>query len=136
MSDKRENAKIDKLLKASEISIHIDHYDDIFSDFDSRPYSIRALSDDFLLEVRKAAHVKPSGELELRFIIPKKMQNGDHESLVRKRLKDYFKKHGDLIKKEIRKIRLHGLKFIIIGAACSVSAAYLLYSPLFELPNP
>jgi hypothetical protein len=36
-----------------EISIWLDSYNDIFSDFDSRPFSERTVSDDFLSEVRK-----------------------------------------------------------------------------------
>jgi hypothetical protein len=128
--------ELNKILKASEISIHIDHYDDIFSDFDSRHYSIRALSDDFLMEVKKASKVKPSGDLELHFIIPKNMQNGEHEALIRKRLRDYFKKHGEIIKKEIVNTRKKGLIFILVGVICSMSAAYLSTAKWLDLSNP
>ena len=40
----------EKLLQQSEISLLLDSYDDIFSDFDPRPYNQRALSQDFLAE--------------------------------------------------------------------------------------
>ena len=49
------------LLKKSEISLSLDNYDDIFSDFDPRPFSQRALSDDFLIEAKKASRDKVSG---------------------------------------------------------------------------
>jgi len=44
--DTRENEEMHKkkLLQLSEISLIIDTYDDIFSDFDPRPYSQRALA--------------------------------------------------------------------------------------------
>ena len=37
------------------ISLWIDSYDDIFSDFDPRPFSARNISDDFLYEVKKTS---------------------------------------------------------------------------------
>ena len=69
--DTRENEEMHKkkLLQLSEISLIIDTYDDIFSDFDPRPYSQRALSDDFLLEARKASKDKVSGTFELNFLV-------------------------------------------------------------------
>src|SRR5690349_704077 len=47
------------LLIKSELSIWLDTYDDIFSDFDPRPLNERALSDDFLSEARKMARDTP-----------------------------------------------------------------------------
>ena len=43
-----------KKFREGNISIVLDSYDDLFSDFDPRPYRIRALSDDFLLECKKS----------------------------------------------------------------------------------
>ena len=39
-------------LKEGNISLILDSYDDIFSDFDQRDFSERSLSDDFLIECR------------------------------------------------------------------------------------
>ena len=64
-----------KILHLSEISILLDNYDDIFSDFDPRPYSERSLSDDLLNEARKASRDKNTGRLELRFLISEKMRD-------------------------------------------------------------
>ncbi len=75
--------KKETLLKASEISIILDTYDDIFSDFDPRPYSERALSDDFLIEANKASRDKASGQIELIFLIPQKMRNIESENLIK-----------------------------------------------------
>ena len=114
-----------KLLKISEIAVHLDAYDDIFSDFDPRPYSVRALSDDFLAEMQKACKVKPSGNLEIKFIIPKKMENGEHESLIKRRLKEFFKKHHELKHKEIKKAQRKAVKFIVAGAIISMVGTYI-----------
>lgn len=65
----------EKLLKLSEICLILDTYDDIFSDFDPRPYDERGLSDDFLSEARKAVKKKPSETIELKFLIPANKRN-------------------------------------------------------------
>ena len=36
----------------AEVGLRLEKYDDIFSDFDVRPYSARALSVDFLEEIK------------------------------------------------------------------------------------
>ena len=41
------------LLKLGEISILLDSYDDIFSDFDPSHYSERTLFDDFIVQSKK-----------------------------------------------------------------------------------
>ena len=48
MSDEEKQ----KILEMSEISLILDTYDDMFSSFDPRPYSQRALSEDFLSEAK------------------------------------------------------------------------------------
>ncbi len=37
----------------NEIKMWFDSYDDLFSDFDSNPYSTRVLSDDFIFQLKK-----------------------------------------------------------------------------------
>ena len=51
-------------MSGAKIFLWLDDFDDIFSDFDPRPYSARELSDDFLDEVRKiAAEMMSNGHL-------------------------------------------------------------------------
>ena len=45
--DKISTVPKQALLELAEISILLDSYDDIFSDFDPSPYSERTLSDDY-----------------------------------------------------------------------------------------
>lgn len=52
------NTGIKEIIDKAEISLVLDTYDDIFSDFDPRPYGERALSSDFLDEAKKAARDK------------------------------------------------------------------------------
>ena len=46
------------LLSKSELSIWLDSYDDIYSDFDSRQYLKRRVSEDFLYELKNAFRYK------------------------------------------------------------------------------
>lgn len=104
-----------RLLKESEIGVWIDNYDDIFSDFDPRPYSQRSISQDLLNEAKKASRDKASGEIELKFLVPKKERNLKNENLIKRRLKDHFKKHITQLKIEHRKIIKEGLFFLFLG---------------------
>lgn len=124
--------KKEKLLKASEISIILDTYDDIFSDFDPRPYSERALSDDLLVEAKKACRDKPSGQIELIFLIPKKLRNVENETLVKRRLKDHFRKHYMMLIHEVRKTKRKGVTMAFLGLLMILVATYLY---TWENPN-
>ena len=127
--DTRENEEMHKkkLLQLSEISLIIDTYDDIFSDFDPRPYSPRALSDDFLLEARKASKDKVSGTFELNFLIPSHLKNKVHELLIKKRLKEHFKRHHIIASREKHNIIKTGISFLIIGIIIMFITTFLLF---------
>ncbi len=133
-----------KLLRMSEIGIWVEDYEHIFSDFDSRPYSQRALSDDFLREAKKASMEKISGVIELKFLLPEARRNPAHEAMVKKRLRDHFKKHHDLLKAETAGIKKRGGFLALVGitmmfAATSVyelGVESFLYRLLFVLLEP
>ncbi|MCX6774490.1 MAG: hypothetical protein NTY99_00150 [DPANN group archaeon] len=117
-----EKSQKHKLMHLSEISLMLDTYDDIFSDFDPRPYSERALSDDFLVEMKRASRDKPSGGISLNMQIPKHEHNSGTEKTIKKRLRDHFKHHHDILHAEIQKLRIQGtlialIGFVLMGAA-------------------
>ncbi|MBI4652464.1 hypothetical protein HY745_14550 [Candidatus Desantisbacteria bacterium] len=89
--ESQNNPEIGRILDMVQVSLQIDSYDDIFSDFDPRPFSERTLSDDFLLESKKAFREKESGRFELRFLIPIKERKLESEKIIKKRLTDHFK---------------------------------------------
>lgn len=108
------------------IPLEIDSYDDIFSDFDPRPYTHKALSGDFLMECKKASAEKRN-KIKLRFFVPKNKRDALEEIKIKKRLKEHFGKHLREKKKEIRKIRLLGTFWVIMGSAMMVLSAFLLF---------
>lgn len=119
--------EIETIIDKSEISLILDTYDDIFSDFDPRPYSIRGLSDDFINEAKKALRETKPDVFELKFLIPEMQRRPGQEPLIKKRLKDYFKKQLMMLEKEMKSVRKNGVKLAIIGFILMISAA-LLYT--------
>lgn len=111
-------------LKQANISLIIDRYHDIFSDFDPREFNQKAISDDFLLECKRAARDKLTG-IELRIMVPNIIRNLKDETKIKKRLLDHFKHHYSIEKKEIKKITWEGASWFLVGTACILSVSWL-----------
>lgn len=114
------------LLRLAELSMQLDTYDDIFSDFDPRPYSIRAISDDFLFEAKRAVKEKKE-EFELKFMIPEKLRDLRSEHLIKKRLHDYFKAHYDRLIAKKKGMMRKGIFLAIIGIVLMFLASIVLF---------
>jgi len=112
-------------LREGNISLILEGYDDIFSDFDPRSYSERALSDDFLSECRKAARDKNEREIELRLMVPKEKRDHEEELKIKHRLKNHFHKHFQEWEGEVRKVKRQGWQWFGLGAICMLIGAYL-----------
>jgi len=115
----------EKILQMSEISLWLDHYDDIFSDFDPRPYSQRSLSDDFLAEARKASRDKDQDKLELRLLVANDKRDPKIEAMIRKRLRDHFSKHANQLRADIRKTRNSSIILALLGISMMLAATYI-----------
>lgn len=117
-----------KTTETSEIRFAINNYEDIFSDFDPRPLIERGLSEDFLLETKKASLVKKSDEINFIFLVPKKERDLKKEIKIEKRLKGYFKKHLGILQNNKNKIIKEGIWFTISGIILMMIATYLLFN--------
>jgi len=115
-----------ELLSKSELSIWLDYYDDIFSDFDSRPLSDRALSDDFLNEARKMAKEKFSGKIELKLLIPSQQRNTEIENVIIKSLHAQFRHFALAIETEMKETKQRGYMLAGIGVAVMIVTAVLI----------
>src|SRR3989344_4468624 len=80
-------------LKKANISLILESYQDIFSDFDPRPFAEKSLSDDFLLECRRAAREKDDKSMEIILSLPRTKRNLNDEFKIKRRLKEHFHKH-------------------------------------------
>ncbi|MFA6268310.1 MAG: hypothetical protein WCW13_00495 [archaeon] len=123
-----------KSLQLSEISVVIRSYDDIFSDFDPRTFDKRALSDDFLSEIKRASVEKKNGVIDLTFLTPLEIKKPDLEIIIKKRLRDHFKKHYEQLEKEIFLRKKNGGMLVFGGVALSVIAV-IFFRPLEGVPQ-
>ncbi len=119
-------SKIKSILDKTEISLVLDTYDDIFSDFDPRPYNERALSEDFLTAAKRAARGRGEEGIELHLLIPKTARNAAHEELIKQRLKEHFKKHYRVLRKEYADHRKHAMLLVFVGVVIGVVDAVVL----------
>ncbi len=110
-----------------EIPLILDSYEDIFSDFDPRNFSQKALSGDFLLECKKASVDKK--KIELKLFVPRKKRNLKEETKIKRRLKEHFKKHAKEKKTEIRKLRLEGIFWAVLGSVMMTISAFFFTTP-------
>ncbi len=111
--------------KLKEISIILDVWDDIFSDFDPRPLDERALSEDFITELKKRYRETAKGSLLISFSAPKALKDEKSEQMVVQRLKQYFKYRALQVGREIYNMRKKGVIFILVGV-CFLSSITLM----------
>lgn len=116
-----------KINTQGEINILIDSYDDIFSDFDSSPYSEKTLSDDFLSQAKKISKNKAGKEIFLRFFIPLNERNETDEEIIIKRLNYYFNYINQQLKTEIKNTNIKGWLLSFIGIGLMIIASYLSF---------
>ncbi|MBI2271123.1 MAG: hypothetical protein HYU69_12325 [Bacteroidetes bacterium] len=108
-----------------KISIWIDGYDDLFSDFDSRPYSGRSLSDDFTGELRKVCQETNELISELKLELPGGIRKAEEEAVIIKRLNNHIKKNLHHYTIAIDKIKKRGIAFLVFGFLLMILVSYL-----------
>lgn len=124
-------SEIKNLLEKASISLLLDSYDAIFSDFDPRPFSERGISDDFLTETKKATIENKEGDLELRFLIPKHLHNLHTDDIIRSRLHHHFKKEMQSLESQIKNLMISGILITVFGMTL-----LLLISLLVTIEKP
>jgi len=118
------------LIREGNISLILESYNDIFSSFDPRPYDQKALSDDFLIECKRAAEDKET-DVEVRMLVPKHKRNLEDEAKIKKRLKKHFQNHYKLKQEEKKRLRARGIVWAFIGAML-ILLATILYTQIYR----
>jgi hypothetical protein len=117
-----------KKFRMSEvIPLWLEGYDDIFSDFDSRSYSHRALSVDFLDEAKRASKDKPGG-IDLKLLLDKKKRNAKSETMIKKRLREHFMHHHQMLENERKKLMGKGMYLLMLGILIMIFTTFVLFS--------
>jgi hypothetical protein len=120
-----------------EIALALDTYDDIFSDFDPRGYGERALSRDFLDELRlRSRRYGRRQKLALVFLVPEAERDADAEVVVAARMRSFFHERRTHYLRLGRSSRLSAAIFVLTGLALSLGANFVAASlsvlPLFS----
>lgn len=129
------------ILRIRDISIVLDTYDDIFSDFDPRSYCERRISEDFLNEIETRCLETKEGGIEVRLVIPDKVRNEESEALIIQRLRTYFENKVREQENDISDTKRHGMKIFGIGAVITFVAGLMELIPegsgkVFQILKP
>jgi hypothetical protein len=111
------------------VSLWLDTYDDIFSDFDPHPYGQRALSEDFLAETKRAVRDRRDEVPELRLLVPTRIRSLEDETTIRKRLRDHFRRHADRLARERRRGVWSSVAIAVAGFTVMTASALLRRQP-------
>lgn len=111
----------------SELSLWLDYYDDIYSDFDSRHYLKRRISEDFLHELHMAKKYKQERVTNLVLLLPKEKRAEDTEQVIVNSLKEFFKSqlqtHNDRYRRKLNT----GIILLFSGLLIMIANSYITY---------
>jgi len=110
----------------NSLSLWLDKYDEIFSDFDSRDYTHRSISEDFLTELKNIYSDQTGNVTEFKLLMPRQKRDLRLENIICIRLKNYFNQHFNKIDNLKRKIKRKGILYILGGILLLVIINYIL----------
>jgi hypothetical protein len=120
---------IESVGDSRQISIWLDSHDDIFSDFDPRPYSERTLSDDFINELKKVSREEEYEVGELHLLLHEKNRKNEEEPIIVKRIHTYFRKGNYYLTKRIRTTKVRAIILVLAGMTLILLASYISTLP-------
>ncbi len=135
-ADEKSSERGGAIVETREISIALDNYDDLFSDFDPRAYSLRQVSEDFLRELERINLEGEKGEIAVRFYIKKENRKESSEEQIIKRLQSYFRWKAKELKKDEMSIGGKGVKFLAIGIVIMLVQAYFVEFKVYPPAAP
>ncbi len=99
----------------NEIKLWLDSYDDIYSDFDSRHYLKRRISEDFLDELQNELKNDKLIEGNIILLLPTHKRDEIAEKTIANSITTYFNKQFDFHKNKCRKKLNNGIVLFISG---------------------
>jgi hypothetical protein len=116
-----------------ELSLWLDNYDDIYSDFDSRHYLKRRISEDFLHELRMAKKYRPRTVTDIVLLLPQEKRNEETERIIASSLKDFFKDQFQFHLANYKRKLNRGLIMLVIGLLIMMVNSYINFENLHSL---
>lgn len=110
----------------TELSLWLDTYDDIYSDFDSRSYLKRRVSEDFIYELQNAFKYRKERVTDLVLLLPQEKRDEQNEMIIVASLKEFFTTHfgihADRCKKKLKRGVFFGITGILLMALNSFAS--------------
>ena len=118
----------------ADISLWLDDYDDIYSDFDSRQYPKRRISEDFIYEMKDAFNYRKEKIRDLFLFMPPEKRVEASEEIIVTGMTHFFNGQFLMAAGKYRKKWNRGILLGIIGLAvmiCSASLTSIVQNPSF-----
>lgn len=117
-----------------DLSIWLDTYDDLYSDFDSKRFSKRLVSEDFLHELkRNVKEVK--GTISLLILhLPAEVRKPVAEREILQSLRSYFENQHAFLKTEVSRLFRKGIVMTFTGVLLLTIAAYVNFLAAKSFP--
>lgn len=111
----------------AELNLWLDFYDDIYSDFDSRHYLKRRISEDFLYELRTEMNYNEHHAGDMVLLLPEQQRNETAEKIIANNLTDFFTRqfrfHHDKSRKKLNK----GILLFVAGVTIMLLNSWVSY---------
>ncbi|MBX9781728.1 MAG: hypothetical protein K2X48_00405 [Chitinophagaceae bacterium] len=111
----------------TELNLWLDSYDDIYSDFDSRHYQKRRVSEDFLHELKTEMKYKEQKAAIMVLLLPARQRNEASEKIITAGLELFFKTQYDVIAGKCRRKFSNGLLLFGTGVVLMFLNGWLSY---------
>jgi hypothetical protein len=118
----------------SELSLWLDSYDDIFSDFDSRNYLKRRISEDLIDELRASLKYKKSYTDDLVLQLPGKMRLKDIEREMISNIKGQLHNRFEMLKEKEKGTFTRGLLFLVAGVIIITINSLIAFNGMKSYP--
>lgn len=99
----------------AELSLWLDSYDDIFSDFDSRHYLKRRISEDFIEELQMSLKYRHEQPDSLILLLPEAQRNAEVEKEISVSIKEQLRDRIEILQNKSGKTRMRGTALLVSG---------------------
>lgn len=111
----------------SELSLWLDSYNDIYSDFDSRHYLKRRISEDFLHELRTEIKYSEHHAGDMVLLLPQEQRDEPAEKIIANSLTDFFMSQFRLHQDSCRKKLNKGILLFVTGVIIMLLNSWVTY---------
>lgn len=111
----------------AELNLWLDSYDDIYSDFDSRHYLKRRISEDFIYELRTEMKYKAQHTSDMVLLLPQEHRDEAAEKVIADSLTDFFINQFRIHQDNCRKKKNNGILLLWVGIISMLLSAWVSY---------